>query len=307
MNFRYKLPSLSALNAFESAARHCNFSRAADELATSQPAVSRHVTALEQSLGTALFERTGNRVALSDDGRRLYHAVVAGFEEIGRAVDELKRSPRRPVMTIACSYDVAHLWLMPRHEGLQEVLGPETEIRVVASEYEQQNLSPDKGIDLRLTYLDPLPDGIDSVELLGEEVSPVCAPAFAQQHAELLEALGCGALAELPLLHLTKRNFGWASWPVWFQAFGLEEGAAPPPRRFSSYVYLLEAASSGAGMALGWNGLADRYLEQGRLVRPLSEQLRPGGAFRAVANRHSANADVIDKVLAYLGSSLAVP
>ncbi len=294
------LPSISALKAFESAARHCNFSRAAEELNTSQPAISRHVTALEGMLATSLFERDGNRVSLSADGRRLYHAVVAGFEEIGRAMEEVRRSPRRRVVSIACSYDVAHLWLMPRHEGLQARLGADTEIRVVASEYEQQALAHDDGIDLRLTYLNPLPDGIEAVHIFDETVFPVCAPEFAEEHRQLLEADGAKALAELPLLHLSKRNFGWASWPGWLSHHDLGEPMSATQRRFSSYVYLLEAASDGAGVALGWSGLCDRYIEQGRLVAPFDVTHSPGGAFRAVLNRTGQGVSMVDDVVGFL-------
>jgi len=303
-DYRFKLPSTSALSAFESAARHCNFSRAAEELRTSQPAVSRHITGLEGMLGAALFERQRNRVTLTADGQRLYHAVVAGFEEIGRAIDEIVRTPLRQTFTIACSYDIAHLWLMPRHDGLQDLLGPETDIRVVASEYEHQALIQDRDTDLSLTYLHPLPDGLESVLLFDEEVFPVCAPGFAAAHAE---AIGAGDLSRLSLLHLSKRNFGWAGWDTWFGAQGHSAPDSPEQRRFSSYVYLLEAASEGTGLAIGWAGLIERYLEQGRLTRITDGGLRTGGGFRAVINRRQRAGEAIEDVVAYLKRSLVSP
>lgn len=286
-NYRFRLPSMSALSAFESAARNCNFSRAAEELRTSQPAVSRHISGLEAQLGTRLFERRRNRVALTADGRRLYHAVVAGFQEIGRAVDELRRHPRQKQLTIACSYDVAHLWLMPRHEGLQKLLGDDTDIRIVASEYEHQAVVQDDTVDIALTFLNPLPEGVEAVRMFDEEVFPVAAP---------------GAIVAAPLLHLSKRNFGWASWQDWFAARGETLPERDGDRRFSSYVYLLEAAADGAGMALGWAGLVDRYLEQGRLIRPTTESLSTGGALHAIVSRHAAPAGMIDTVLAHFTS-----
>jgi len=296
-DYRFKLPSLSALSAFESAARHCNFSRAADELRTSQPAVSRHVSGLEGMLGAALFERERNRVSLTPDGQRLYHAVVAGFQEIGRAIDEIAQRPQRQTLTIACSYDVAHLWLMPRHDGLQDLLGAGTDIRIVASEYEHQALIQDRDTDISLTYLNPLPDGLESVHLFDEEVFPLCAPGFAERYGTEIAA---GDLARLPLLHLSKRNFGWASWETWFGARGKEVPQDLNQRRFSSYVYLLEAASEGVGLALGWAGLVERYLDQGRLVRIAADSLRTGGGFRAVINRRPGAGDVVEDAVAYL-------
>ena len=296
-DYRFKLPSLSALSAFESAARHCNFSRAAEELRTSQPAVSRHISGIEGMLGAPLFERERNRVSLTPDGQRLYHAVVAGFQEIGRAIDEIAQRPRRQTLTIACSYDIAHLWLMPRHDGLQDLLGAGTDIRIVASEYEHQALIQDRGTDVSLTYLNPLPDGLESVHLFDEEVFPVCAPVFAERYSKEIAA---DELARLPLLHLSKRNFGWASWETWFGVRGREVPDDPNQRRFSSYVYLLEAASEGAGLALGWAGLVERHLEQGRLVRIAPDGLRTNGGFRAVINRRQGVGSVIDDAMAYL-------
>ncbi len=280
---RFRLPTLSALTAFESAARHCNFSRAAEEMNTSQPAVSRHISGLEGSLGTKLFDRKRNRVVLTADGRRLYHAVVAGFQEIGRAVDELRGHPRRRMLTIACSYDIAHLWLMPRHDALQELVGADTEIRVVASEYEYQAMIQDDTVDLALTFLNPLPEGADAVRLFDEEVFPVCAPGAAGPQG--------------PLLHLNKRNFGWADWSDWFAFRRSEVPAHGGDRRFSSYVYLLEAAADGSGMALGWAGLVDRYLEQGRLERCGTECLKSGGAFHAVINSKSVSKRMTEEVI----------
>lgn len=294
-NSRFRLPSMSVLSAFESAARHCNFSRAADELRTSQPAVSRHISGLEGDLGIKLFERRRNKVTLTADGQRLYHAVVAGFQEIGRAVDELQHHPRRKVLTIACSYDVAHLWLMPRHGGLQALVGVETDIRVVASEYEHQAVIEDDAADIALTYLNPLPHGVESALLLEEEVFPVCAPDV----AGTLSSMEPGALEEIPLLHLSKRNFGWASWQSWFAAHGIDAADDGAGRRFSSYVYLLEAAADGGGVALGWSGLVERYLEQGRLVQLPLDGLVTGGGFRAIINRRAANDSLIDDVVAY--------
>lgn len=285
---RFRLPSLSALSAFESAARHCNFSRAAEEMNTSQPAVSRHISGLEASLGTRLFDRKRNRVALTADGRRLYHAVVAGFQEISRAVDELRGHPRRRMLTIACSYDVAHLWLMPRHDALQELVGSDTEIRVVASEYEYQSMIQDETVDLALTFLNPLPDDAEAVCIFEEEVFPVWAPQIA------------GPRSEAPLLHLNKRNFGWADWSDWFAFKGSELPRHPGDRRFSSYVYALEAAADGAGLALGWAGLVDRYLEQGRLVREEGEHLKNGGALHAVVNRGTGRSDLVNEVVAWM-------
>jgi LysR family glycine cleavage system transcriptional activator len=186
---------------------------------------------------------------------------------------------------------------MPRHEGLQTHLGAQTEIRVVASEYEQQDIAHDDSVDLRLTFLNPLPPGVEGEVLFEEEVFPVCAPGFAEAHADAFAHGDMQAMARLPLLHLSKRNFGWASWEGWMRHHDVRGANSGAERRYSSYVYLLEAASDGAGLALGWRGLCERYLEQGRLVRPVEQSLRPGGAFRAVPTQRREARALVDEVL----------
>ena len=84
MSRRYRLPSVSALTAFEAAARRASFSRAAEELATSQSAISRHVAELEARLGTKLFERRHNRLRLTSAGALYARAVATSLEDVGR-------------------------------------------------------------------------------------------------------------------------------------------------------------------------------------------------------------------------------
>ena len=93
---RYRIPSSSALQAFEAAARHCNFSRAAEELHTSQSAISRHISSLEDSFNTLLFDRYQKRkLVLNQSGELLYRAVVSGLDNIQAAIDSISSSAHR--------------------------------------------------------------------------------------------------------------------------------------------------------------------------------------------------------------------
>ncbi|MDA0702822.1 MAG: LysR family transcriptional regulator [Proteobacteria bacterium] len=282
VDYRTILPSLNALNAFECAARHMNFSRAAEEMGTSQPAVSRHIAQLEGYLGVALFLRRRNRLSLTAEGRRLHRATVAGLEEIRTAVTEIRAKPKGRRLTIACSYDVAHLWLMPRHARLQAALGPGVEIRVVAVEYGYEELLREEGFDLALTFAAAAPGDPDGVLLFAEETVPLCAPGLAERHAESLARDGPGALAGMARLELSKRNFGWADWAGWFAAQGLAPPASRAAAQYSNYVYLLEAACAGEGAVLGWRHLSDSYLSQGRLIVAVDAPYRTGSGLRAL-------------------------
>jgi LysR family glycine cleavage system transcriptional activator len=95
----------------------------------------------------------------------------------------------------------------------------------------------------------------------------VAAPAFVERHRDVLAGAPAG-WGELPFLELSKQNFGWATWRDWFAAAGIG-GFRADYRYFGNYVYLLEAAAAGRGLALEWRGLVDRHLQNG-VLQPLS-------------------------------------
>ena len=133
----HRVPSSSALQAFEAAARHCNFSRAAEELHTSQSAISRHVSSLESRLDTVLFNRQRRKqLALTAQGKQFYHAVVAGLDTIRNCMDSIAGTPLEDQLTIACTHEISHLFLLPRFDALQRALGARRTIRVMTYEYE---------------------------------------------------------------------------------------------------------------------------------------------------------------------------
>ncbi len=284
---------MSMLSAFECAGRLGNFSRAATELNSSQPAVSRHIASLEDSLGIKLFDRKRGRATLTPDGQRLYHSVVSGLAEISGTVREIRAQPR--TVSIACSHAISHLWLMPRYDQLQACLGDEVEVVTVTSEYEYHPRLQEEGIDINLSFAETNVRAMEKTTLFEEEIFPVCTPEFADQNAALFADKGAAALAEVPLLHLGQRNYGWATWETWFNRHGLGPPDTDGVRRFGNYVYLLEAACNSAGVALGWAGLVDSYLEQGRLVPISEERIRTGGRLYLVINPLSRNQELAER------------
>ncbi|MEM7427378.1 MAG: LysR family transcriptional regulator [Pseudomonadota bacterium] len=260
---RYRLPSTSSLTAFEAAARHLNFSRAAQELHTSQSAISRHIAGLEQRLNVLLFLRRRKRLALTEQGEHLYRAVVSGLDNIQSAFAMVSAWSPEHELTIACTHEISHLYLLPRFEELQAHMGQDVRIRILTSEYEALEFSPDPRIDLAFAYGKPSDGQGASRSVFQEAVCPVCSPQFAIDHADRLEA-GVGAWAGLPLLLLTKQNRGWATWEDWFARVGVPDPSAAYTG-IDNYVYLLEACTAGRGIALGWKGLIERHIDSGAL------------------------------------------
>ena len=264
----YRIPPANALIAFESAARHGNFTRAARELRTSQSAVSRQIGKLETWLATRLFERSRAGATLTDAGECFLDGVAAGLAAIQRGAAEASELSNTDQVVIACSHEASHFLIMPRYDALRRELGEEVRIRILTYHHYIQSLPTDPSADILMTWLmtwdaaGVAPE--DRVVVHGEAVRPVCSPAYADAHARTLAGPVAG-WSGLTFIDLLRPSEGWASWEDWFAVAGSPDGAS---RRLGldSYTYVLEAAAAGHGIALGWRDFIERPLESGALV-----------------------------------------
>src|SRR5262245_16106820 len=172
---QWKLPPLELLLAFEAAARHLSFTKAAAELFLTQSAVSRQIQALEESLGTKLFERRTRALLLTEAGQQLYKVAQQVLEELEAATQKLKGAQAARTVTVTTTPGFASLWLIPRLNGyLQAHKG--VDVRISAT-YETVDLERD-GVDLAIRY-DTAEAMVGRRPLFEEEVIPVCSPALA--------------------------------------------------------------------------------------------------------------------------------
>ena len=262
-----QIPTMSALLAFESAARHGNFSRAAKELDISQPAISRQIAYLEKQLATQLFERSPEGVSLTVSGARFWDAVTTGLSVIQTAAAEAASLPPGEQVVIACSDDASYLYLLPRYQDLQKALGEQTAIRILTYYYHIRELPLYPLADIILTW-EASVDGEDYVVLHDEVAGPVCSPQFAAEHEEILRQ-PVRLWNEVVFLDLSRPNLGWSTWDDWFRIVGSPH-PEPRLRTFDSYCYVLDAATHGQGIALGWRHYIENHLEIGTLI-PLSK------------------------------------
>lgn len=286
-----KLPSTATLSAFESAARHSNFSRAAEELHTSQSAISRHIADLEARLQTRLFTRERKTVRLTEQGEFFYAAVTSGLRAIRNATEAVASWGHRQQITIACTHEISHLFVMPRFERLQENVVDDATIRIMTYEYDALEQAIDPRIDIILTYDTGGSDNANAIPVMPETVRPVCSPKFCIDHNVELSGPPSDWQG-MPLLRLTKPNRGWSSWDDWFEFAG-SNSVAPQFIDFDNYVYLLEACASGKGLALGWRGLVDRHLASGSLVTAVEPEHHSSNALFAkltVRGQHNETA-----------------
>ena len=200
-------------------------------------------------------------------------------------------------LTLACTHEISHLFLLPRFDALQALVGEETRIRVMTIEYETLDSIQGLPIDLVFTYRinGTRPD--DRVVAQQEVVTPVCSPGFAEQHGAML-AGNIATWEGFSFLELTRPNQGWATWHDWFDRNGRSD-ATPNYIGFGNYVYLLEAAAAGRGLALGWQGMVERYLEAGTLVTPIAPNDSFDGPLQAVLTSHGRDRPVARACLSF--------
>ncbi|MFM0152228.1 LysR substrate-binding domain-containing protein [Paraburkholderia sediminicola] len=254
---RRKIPSNSALLAFEAAARHGSFARAAEELALTEGAVSRQIGRLEAFLGVALFERVGNRVRLAASGTR--YAV-----QVREILDRLERDSLylmgQPVagasIDIAAIPTFATRWLIPRLKRFQN---KHPNITVHIAERMEPFILAGSGFDAAIHFEHPAWAGMHLHRLLEEVLVPVCSPAL------LADADANISLDELPRLH---RRQNPDAWQLYAQEAGIVLTNSAVGARYDLHSMLIEAALAGLGVALVPRLYVGAELEQGRLVAP---------------------------------------
>lgn len=298
-NARSSLPSITSLLAFERFARLGHVTRAAEELNTSQAAVSRHLKNLEAILGVALVKPEGRGLTLTPQGHFYFNEISSALSQIRDAGAQLKG--RSDELVVACTHEVSHLILMPRYSALKKALGRRSHVRIVTCEYGALPRVIDTGIDISFSY-SRSGKGRLSTEILREELMPVASPDFfANNRDRLLK--GPVHWRGIPRISLTKDNSGWATWNDWYRWQGLEAPGAATPA-FDNYVYALEAAARGEGLVLAWRWFADEYLNSGRLVSIGQNWLKSDASLLAIQTDYGASNPLARKFVSSLSKLL---
>jgi len=255
------LPPLEMFRFFEAAARHLNFTRAAEEMHVTHGAVSQRIKRLEAHLGAPLFRRSGRRMLLTDEGSRLLERVQAAINEIAEGVESIRPGNGEQILTISTVPCFAAYWLLPRLAHFNEH-HPDIQVNVRAA-LSLTNFTRD-GVDMAVRFGTGTWTGLKSIKLYDEELVPVCSPAF---RGGLLPRAP-GDLLKVPLLHDDRQP-----WSMWFEAVGLNYRDAGIGPRYSDQSLLYPAAIAGLGVALARASLVKGDLESGRLVRLFSRSV----------------------------------
>lgn len=265
-----RLPPLTALRAFEAAARLLSFKHAAAELSLTPTAISHQVRQLEDRLGVALFVRGTRRVDLTPAGQSLYPALRDGFDAMARAVQTVRPQERPRSVVLSTTMAFASRWLLPRLARFA-ALRPDIALHLHTGDAPVDLQGG--GAQLAIRYGPGRYPDLTSASLLTSRFAPVCAPG--------LRVRGVDDLARVPLISFEwfRRDAVTPDWPLWFA----HAGRAQVPRQlhFSDEVHAIQAAIGGQGMALVNLALVADELAGGLLHRPFGPEL-PGHDFHLV-------------------------
>jgi len=297
-------PALADLHAFEAAARHLSFTRAAAELGVTQGAVSQRIRRLEDRLGRPLFERLTRALALTADGKTLAAAIGDGLARIDdglAAIDRQRRPPRRGAMlTLSVAPGFAGRWLLPRL-GRFHQRHPDIEVQIEAED-RLANFTSD-GVDLAIRCGLGRYPGLRSELLTADAVFPVCSAAAAERGPPLAQPED---LLGHVLLHdtRTEQDGGACTWQDWFRSAGLSVQRLDGPRVSNAHL-AIEAAVNGLGVALARATLVNDDLAEGRLVRPLRHAMPTPFSYYLVHSPKAAAGSHLDAFVEWLRAEIA--
>ena len=268
----YEVPSTGTLLAFEAAARLGTITRAAEERATSNSAISRHIRQLEETLGVVLFERRSRGVALTESGRTFFLAVRTGLEIMHETTQQLRGG--QVSLNIGCTLEFSELLLQPVLSELDRALGEAVAARIVVHDRASLPILIVSGLDIVFETSHGAGTAPDAVPVLDEKIVPVASPGFMERFAAVLAGHPLG-WRDVPRLAVRRQCPDWATWQSWFEANGC---AAPPApvKTLRNDLDMLRAAAQGEGLAIGWNGFMSDYFETGRLVAARKAWLATG-------------------------------
>jgi LysR family glycine cleavage system transcriptional activator len=287
---------LTTLPAFDAAARHLSFTKAAAELHVTHGAISRAIRNLEEHLGTRLFERATRSVQLTPSGAAYAGAVGIALDRLGAATLIATASRSGGVLSVSTSDGFAGRWLVPRlhrfHRDHRDV-----DVRLSTSG-KLTDFTTD-GIDIAIRYGAGGYEGVVAELLAEEDVSPVCSPELLKGKHPLRSP------RDLRHHRLIHDNFR-INWATWLERAGLDDIDPGRGLTFESAAYAVEAAVQGQGILLGRSALVSADLAAGRLVRPFDLALKSRWNYYVVYPDGALNHQKVKAFRDWLFSEMAI-
>lgn len=289
------LPPLNAVRAFETAARHLSFSRAAEELGVTQGAVSKHVIALEDFIGAQVFVRSPTGLSLTQEGYTLMEALRPAFARMADAFAVYhRRPPRTNTCRIATLASFASQFLVPRlpeFHALYPDIGIEfiTSVRLVDLTREEADIGVRYGLG---QY-----EGLVSSPLVKGSLAPVCSPAALAQNG--------GDVNHLIASTRRIQTAGFNEWRDWSAAAGIDISETQPAWVIEDFLVAIKAVAGGQGLALLPRILVQDELDAGRLVEFSPIRLDTEHTYHIAHTTSSLRRPYVQTVVDWLKASLA--
>jgi len=260
------LPPLNALRAFEAAARHLSFTKAADELNVTPAAVSHQIKALEELLGVTLFHRLTRALRLTNAGLAALPMLTEGFDKLVEGADLMRVYCESGLLTVSVSPSFGSIWLVPKLDRFRS-RHPDIEIRIDGTDRLVDVARGDADVAVRYG-----PGGYKGVRvdyLFNQLNTPVCSPTLLNGEHPLQRP---DDLRRHTLLHIDWKDTE-ASWRMWLLAAGVHDIDPTRGPHFSQEDMAVQAALDGQGVALIGDMLVADHLAAGRLVSPFHPDL----------------------------------
>lgn len=297
-----RLPPLTALRAFEAAARHMSFSKAAEELHVTPAALSYQIKSLEEHLGNALFIRLNRAVELTEAGRALAPGTAEGFQILTNAWRSTRRLQDTTTLNVTAGPAFTAKWMAPRLYEFARA-HPEIDLRFSASLRMMDFDRDEIDVAIRFGYGPDL--GLWSQQLSSEWFTPVMTPELAERYPTP------ESLTEAPLIFDESTSFlrPNCDWPTWFRAVGITHTPSHG-LHFSGADHAVDAALAGGGVVLGRRAMVIKDIYDGRLVAPYGIALGTKAHFRFLCRLGTENRPQItalrDWMLAEIAKTRAV-
>ncbi|MGF1764314.1 LysR substrate-binding domain-containing protein [Aliivibrio kagoshimensis] len=259
------LPPFKSLVFFERAAYFMNFTKAADELCVTPPAISQQIKKLEENLGVKLFTRLPGKLELTTDGATLYESVAQSINIIRQASDKIKSKGKRSTITISLTPALSTQWLVLRlHKFWKQ--HPDIDLRLHHS-LDFADLTSGEA-DLAIRWCDGQQPGLISKKLLSGDLAPVCSPLLLSKGVSITTP---SDLINVPILHEDSRN----DWNLWGKQAKVNINTERGPIIDDSSS-LMKSVMEGHGVALGRISVLEDDIKNGRLIQLFDKTLAKG-------------------------------
>jgi LysR family glycine cleavage system transcriptional activator len=284
---RQHLPGTRSLRAVDAAARHLNFSRAANELGLTPAAISHQIKECEEQLGFELFARTSRTIRLTQAGVIFQEACAEALELLTRAAARGQKLSRGVTqLKISLDPTFASKWMMPKLERFRRTY-PDIDLRFDIA-FEVREFDQDD-IDLAIRFGTGKYPDLVAHRLFENVIIPVCSPRLLRDGPPLKEPHD---LLRHTLVHIewSRQGITWPNWRMWMAAAGVDDFDPGQCILFKESSHVIQAAIEGSAVALCDFSLVANDLSDGRLVQPfeLGIKMSPEYAYHLVYPTESA-------------------